>query len=823
MGKSQGRLHGKRLVWATAAGLFFLACLFVGFTVSYIRKFDRTLMEENEAHLEEIAAHIVSYTNAVVKDTQDSLRNAAGAVFVMREERRGNYMKDMVKRQGFSYVGYAWTDGMLHATEETQNTDISQETYFADALEGKSTVSDLTRKIMKDRAVSGILMVVPIYGREGEAEGALVAMLDIARLRDALSIDSFRGEGYSYIIDGRGELVVHNKSMDYNNFYRLLENAEIENGRSLEQIKKDILEEKNGLIHYKLLGMGQYAYYCPLGMNGWTVLNVVSTKAATAKTELLTKELVTLSVVTITVFLVLTALLAMVWAAMQNQRHAAETKSAFLANMSHEIRTPMNAIVGISEILIRSGLTDVQKEYARNILNSGKGLLSIINDILDLSKIEAGKYEIVKEEYQVDALLYEVTMMAVVRIGDKPVDFQVAVDDSLPKALIGDKTRIKQVLVNIIGNAVKFTQQGYVRLTVETEKTEEDGRIFLRMSVADTGIGIRKQDLEKLFISFNQVDTHHSHKEGTGLGLAISKALSQMMGGDVTVESEYGRGSVFTVTLLQEECGSEKVVKTEFEVLPHVLVLPCRVQKGAYYEDCLKKMKISGKVCREEEELKQLLDVQAVTHVIASGQVLERLSAWRTGRNVQLITLLDQKELSLMYGKAGEKMIYPPVFGIQLSDRLSSAQPAVDGGSIVEETLLLQPLPHERILIVDDNELNLEIANGIMEPYGMQIDCVLSGRDAVEAVKKTEYDLIFMDHMMPEMDGVETFRKIRNLPGGRGKKIPIIILTANATMDARKMFQKEGFSGFLAKPIEIDFLESLLEKWLRGLEEQRSR
>lgn len=213
MGKSQGRLHGKRLVWATAAGLFFLACLFVGFTVSYIRKFDRTLMEENEAHLEEIAAHIVSYTNAVVKDTQDSLRNAAGAVFVMREERRGDYMKDMVKRQGFSYVGYAWTDGMLHATEETQNTDISQETYFADALEGKSTVSDLTRKIMKDRAVSGILMVVPIYGREGEAEGALVAMLDIARLRDALSIDSFRGEGYSYIIDGRGELVVDRKSV----------------------------------------------------------------------------------------------------------------------------------------------------------------------------------------------------------------------------------------------------------------------------------------------------------------------------------------------------------------------------------------------------------------------------------------------------------------------------------------------------------------------------------------------------------------------------------------------------------------------------------
>lgn len=814
MGKIKKGIRANRHFMAVGAGLAVMVSIFIVFTVSYIHKFDRTMMEENEIYLEEVADHIVSYINAVVKDTQDSLRNAAGAVFVIREERRLEYLEDMVHRQGFIYAGYAGRDGKFHSTEKTQDGDISDLAYYKAAMEGKSTIGGLTRSILTDRAASGIIMTVPLYNREGDSEGVLAAMLDLSRLDDVLRINSFNGEGYSYIIDSQGNLVLRNRSMDYNNFYRFLGNARMEGDISLDQVKADIGGQKSGMVLYDQLGTSQFAYYCPLGFNSWTVVNIVSRDVVTGKTDILVKELASASAVTIIIFMILLAAAGGAWMVLQNQRHESRAKTRFFANMSHEIRTPMNAIVGLSEILLRSELTQGQKEYVRNILGSSRGLLTIINDILDISKIESGNFAIQEDKYDVGSLLYEIATMAVVQIGAKPVEFQTEVDGNLPACLIGDKTRVKQILVNIIGNAVKFTERGYIRLSITSASVKE--QTALKMVVEDTGEGIRKQDLSRLFVSFNQVNTHHSHsREGTGLGLAISRSLSQMMGGDVTVESEYGKGSAFTITLLQGREGDEKLQKSVCAEDVSVLVFDESETMEEYYRSCMAGMKVRGRVCRDVRELKACPG--SCTHILGSESILKTLDPGLWG-DTCLITLLGQRDLSGYLERPDPMSVFAPLFSVELPARLNNLpmEHVVRDDTWGQGESDMAPMPDARILVVDDNELNLEIASAMMEVYEMKVDCVLSGQEAVEAVKNINYDLIFMDHMMPVMDGVETLKKIRSLPGERFKNLPIVALTANATNDARAMFLEEGFNGFLAKPLEIPELNRVLERWLNG-------
>lgn len=800
---------------------------FILFAVSYVRRFDRTLMEENEAHLAEIADHIVTYTQSVVADTEASLCLAADTLLQLPESEHTAFLQDTSRRLGFEYMGYAGVDGILHSPEVEKRENISRDEAFLSALEGKSTVGGLERRILKDRVVSGIQMTVPMVA-DDQPVGALTAILDISRLRAALDIDSFGGAGYSYLIDADGKLVYHNKSMAYNNFFTVLANAEIRSGGDSESIRENMAAGASGMIHYVQLGTEQYAYYCPLGFNSWTVVNIVSREAITAKTNRLTKELVIVDTATVVVFLFLLASAGGLWIFSQNQRHAAEAKSAFLANMSHEIRTPMNAVVGLSEILLREELKDYQKEYVRNILNSGKALLTIINDILDISKIESGKFTIVEEEYETAQLLEDITAITVVRIGGKPVYFLVEADSALPVRMVGDITRVKQILINIIGNAVKFTEKGSITLRLKAAPERE--KIRLTMMIEDTGIGIKKQDLGRLFVSFNQVDTHYSHgKEGTGLGLAISKMLSEMMGGGITVESEFGKGSCFTVSVLQGMAGSGSFGASEArpEGNRRILVLEEAEIMQSYFRSCIKKFNIPGDICGTREDFERRLQERQYTHVLADRETVKRLTEAGLPGTEKPVVLLKQRESFIQAEEAdGTAVIYAPLFSIQLMDCLSHmGLRRLEGAENREEKAAcgnLHTLNHVSILIVDDNELNREIAAGLMEPYGMEIDLASSGREAIDAVMAKEYDLVFLDHMMPEMDGVETLRRIRAIPGAGAGELPVAALTANATSSARQMFKKEGFDDFLAKPIEIHKLEEILERWLRAVNDKRT-
>ncbi|MBE7003162.1 MAG: DegV family EDD domain-containing protein [Ruminococcaceae bacterium] len=398
----------------------------------------------------------------------------------------------------------------------------------------------------------------------------------------------------------------------------------------------------------------------------------------------------------------------------ENRRARAETKKAeelnrsqnrFFSSMSHEIRTPINSILGLNELILRQEDTsDEVARDARNIQGAGKMLLALINDILDFSKIEAGSMDIVPVEYRVGDMISEIVNMIWLRANEKGLKFNVDIDPQVPAVLFGDEVRIKQILVNLLNNAVKYTPSGSVGLHIESEAAGEKS-VLLKISVSDTGMGIKQEALPYLFDAFKRVDQEKNRMiEGTGLGLSIVKQLVELMDGTITVNSVYTQGSTFTVNLRQ--------------------------------------------------------------------------------------TVVDEKVV-------GDISITNSEIGVvrQKHERLFSA-------------------PEARILIVDDNEMNLEVEKKLLDDTDVTVDTVSSGAQALEKTLLTGYDIILMDHLMPEMDGIECLERIRSQAGGLNKNIPIIVLTANAGGENRELYNNAGFDGYLVKPVSGRQLEDMLLKHL---------
>ena len=383
---------------------------------------------------------------------------------------------------------------------------------------------------------------------------------------------------------------------------------------------------------------------------------------------------------------------------------ANRAKTNFVSNMSHEIRTPMNSIVGITEILLRSRHSPKEQEYLLNIQSSGRVLLTIINDVLDCSKMEAGKMQKFDEPYDTCSLFHDLRISMENRIGHSGLELIYDIDQDIPCKLKGDMGRIRQVIINLVNNAIKYTEKGSVRFSVHVRQKNTD-KVMLYYEVADTGIGIRKEDQKILFDAFQRVEMDRNrYVEGTGLGLTISQNLVNMMGGVIEVESEYGKGSRFFFTIEQT-----------------------------------------------------IIDPTPVSAVNYNGQ----------------------------------------------KDNVTEKE---------AECLFIAPEAH--ILLVDDNELNLVVAKELLKPLRMQIDTAENGLQAVKMVRGSQYDLVLMDHMMPVMDGIEAAKAIRALPEDKYQKLPIIALTANAMVDARKEFLNAGMNGFVAKPIDFARICNQLKLWL---------
>ena len=377
-------------------------------------------------------------------------------------------------------------------------------------------------------------------------------------------------------------------------------------------------------------------------------------------------------------------------------------KSNFLANMSHEIRTPINAILGMDEMILRESSEENVIEYATSIKRAGESLLSLVSDILDFSKIESGKMTIINEPYNVKELIKDIINTFTLRMRQKGLSFITEIDENIPKVLVGDEVRIKQVALNILSNAFKYTKEGYVKLKISSNV--DGNKCIIAFSVEDTGSGIKKEALEKLFATFERIDEKKNrHIEGSGLGLNITKNLLEMMGSDIHVKSVFGRGSIFSFDLEQRISDYEPIGKMDMDVI--------------------------------------------------------RVDA-------------DKRN------------------GVGFT------------------------APNAKILVVDDNLVNLTVMKGLLKQSQATVEMASSGAEAVKMAKDIQYDLIFMDHLMPEMDGIETMVRIRGMESNPNRNTPCIVLTANAISGAKEKYMEAGFDEYMTKPVDMDLLEENLERFL---------
>jgi signal transduction histidine kinase/FixJ family two-component response regulator/HPt (histidine-containing phosphotransfer) domain-containing protein len=492
-------------------------------------------------------------------------------------------------------------------------------------------------------------------------------------------------------------------------------------------------------------------------------------------------------------------------------------KSSFLASMSHEIRTPMNAITGMAELLLRGKLSDEARGYAQDIKQAGNNLISIINDILDLSKIEAGKLEITPAKYMFSSLLNDTVNIILMRLAEKPIQFFTNIDGAIPNSLIGDEVRLRQILINLLSNAVKYTEKGYINLSV-TEEKRDSGQVWLRIMVSDTGKGIKPEDQPKLFGEFVQVDMKKNMGiEGTGLGLAITKRLCLAMGGNIGVESEYGSGSTFTAIIPQSIESSAPFAVVEKPEQKKVLVFESRTVYEKSIRWSLENLRIPHIITPNPDDFTEALLREEWFFVFAGYSAHERIKPM-----MENAALSGKKPLlAIMAERAAEANI-PDVHFLFLPVQTLSIANILNGktnnkgyteSSGTSGTIRFT-FKQTRLLLVDDIPTNLKVAEGLLAPYGTTADTCLSGAEAIELVKQRDYDIVFMDHMMPEMDGIEATAAIRALDGERFKTIPIIALTANAVSGMREMFIEKGFNDFLAKPIDISKLDEMLERWI---------
>ena len=558
------------------------------------------------------------------------------------------------------------------------------------------------------------LNYVTVLDRESGSlkKGLLMRVVPLSTLEQKLVFLKGEYENVEIsLVDQEGNYVVHGKSFKNKNFFEYYKSYNESTAEEYENVIREITGGTGTMTIKNVKGEDCILAYTPLEtMKTWSLLAYIPADdlVTSRSIDWLLLGIASCGFAALLIFnsIVLMSYNLKLSEAAQQANQANEAKSYFLSTMSHDIRTPMNAILGLNEMVLRESLDENVRMYSENIRTAGNTLLGIINDILDFSKIEAGKMEIINVDYSFVSLLNDLVNMVQKKAEDKGLSFNLDVDRNIPTVLNGDEVRIKQIIINVLSNAVKYTKQGSVTFSLNSRRIEDKpDSIMLRVSVQDTGIGIKPEDMDRLFVAFERIDEKSNRNiEGTGLGMTIVQRFLAMMGSSLEVKSEYGRGSVFSFEIEQ------KVIKWD----------PVGNYEEAFYRS-----------------LKERVNYH------------EKFTA-----------------------------------------------------------------PHARVLVVDDTPVNLTVFTNLLKQTALQIDTAESGDECIALFTQKHYDVIFLDHMMPDKDGIETLREMKAIDETPNKDTPVICLTANAVSGMREIYTKAGFDDYLTKPIDAERLEMMLLQYL---------
>ncbi len=523
--------------------------------------------------------------------------------------------------------------------------------------------------------------------------------------------------------------------------------------------------------------------------------------------------------------------------ALDQAREASRAKSEFLSRMSHEIRTPMNAIIGMTNIGLRADEIGRMRYCLSKIDDASAHLLSLINDILDMSKIEAGKLELVQEEFDFEKMVANIRDVIAVKAVEKRVNFLVYIDPRVPKSIIGDELRLSQVIANFLSNAVKFTpERGAIQLEINLDSSTDD-ECVINVEVSDTGIGIEDENLSRVFASFEQADGSITrHYGGTGLGLAISKSIVELMGGTIGVASEAGKGSRFYFTINAKHNG-QAAKRPDYQKEPfinrRVLVVDDSRETLDYFDRLLSGLEMEYDLVGNGEDavgaVCASVEAEVPYEIIFIDYLMKGMDGLETMRRIKNIS--DESVHIIMapvsdwgliekdaFDAGIDRFIHKPLLNLDLFDVINEVVTGESQGAVLskgysQEAVRFKPC---RILLAEDMPVNREVVLAMLEDTGLSIDCVENGREAVNAFmeKQDKYGLILMDIQMPEMDGIKATKRIRGLNTSAAKSIPILAMTANAFKEDVDACLAAGMNGHIGKPVDFDELIGKLSDYL---------